>query len=766
MSNLRATNRLTVILPFSVALMGAALAMGILLYWQFSIIPSITTSERAKAEVIMIYATHMVEASLNENDPKATERAVKRLMLMTDPVTGKKLYLGIDVLTVDGKTHSERNDPEASSLFRVSAPFYSESTQDLRGEITIVYNDYLYKLLVGDARKNLVYALLLIAAGAFGFYLMVRALLRPLASLSQGLSSVNLAGLASLPPVTGYVTGEIGQLATAMQDLLKRLDVVRKSEREKDERLQAIMDYTSAVIYVKDIDGRYLTVNRQFEKLFGVTAETVAGKTDNDLFPKEASDAFRANDLQVITTGEPLELEESVPQADGVHTYIAVKFPLKRANGEIYAVCGISTDISERKAAEEILRDSHTKLEAMVAERTAELANANRRLEDELEERRVIAEGLRESRVQIEESKAQAEAATLLKNKFISLVSHDLRSPLSSIIWAMEMLLMSGDKTMDEEKKSKILASVRTTSLGLVTLINKLLDISGLHTGQIVPSRSVMKPRMLVGECASALENMAERKQITVVNEIQDSMMIYVDHDLFREVIANLLTNAIKFTPSGGKVTVWSPDGGKRMISVTNNGMGVPPAIIGNLFRHEVKTTTLGTAGERGTGLGLPYCKDVMSVHKGDICVESVEGKGATFTVSLPPIKVVALIVDDQEAQRGVIRDILIDAEGIALIEATNGHHALEVISVTPPGILITDLNMPDMDGFTLIERMRENGRFAATPVIVVSAFVQVGEVSRELALQRANELGVARVLAKPVVGEDLLAAIWELVKG
>jgi len=127
--------------------------------------------------------------------------------------------------------------------------------------------------------------------------------------------------------------------------------------RESEERLRGIMDNASAVIFLKDTAGRYLLVNALYEKLFHISNEAIQGKTDHDIFPQEMADAFIEGDRKVIQSGLPLEVEERVPQDDGIHTYISVKFPLRSASGEIYAVCGIATDITGRKAAERQLHD-------------------------------------------------------------------------------------------------------------------------------------------------------------------------------------------------------------------------------------------------------------------------------------------------------------------------------------------------------------------------------------------------------------------------
>ena len=131
----------------------------------------------------------------------------------------------------------------------------------------------------------------------------------------------------------------------------KRTDLERRL-RESEERLQAIIDYTTAVIYLKDVEGRYILINRRFEELFDVTNESARGKTDQAIFPKPVADTFRRNDLEVLKARAEREFDEVAPHEDGLHDYLSVKFPLFRPDGEIYGVCGISTDITRRKRVE------------------------------------------------------------------------------------------------------------------------------------------------------------------------------------------------------------------------------------------------------------------------------------------------------------------------------------------------------------------------------------------------------------------------------
>jgi PAS domain S-box-containing protein len=191
-------------------------------------------------------------------------------------------------------------------------------------------------------------------------------------------------------------TGELKAVNKALQAEITEHKLAEEALRESEGRLKSILDNSSTVVFLNDLEGRYITVNRRYEELFHVTRQDAVCKSDHDIFPREHADRFRKHDLLALEKGGPIEIEEVVPLDDGLHVYISVKFPLFNAEGKPYAVYGIATDITERKRAEEALAKAHDESELQVQERTADLKKANVELEIEITERRRAEEQVKE----------------------------------------------------------------------------------------------------------------------------------------------------------------------------------------------------------------------------------------------------------------------------------------------------------------------------------------------------------------------------------
>jgi len=196
--------------------------------------------------------------------------------------------------------------------------------------------------------------------------------------------------------------------------------------------------------------------------------------------------------------------------------------------------------------------------------------------------------------------------------------------------------LLRGQWSQRGEKGPEIIDKVIGASDMMVTMVDQLLDISRLKTGKIVPRKERFSARNFLDDCTESVSYLAEKKGIIITNDVSREMFVEADRALLAEVVNNLLSNAVKFCSAGQRIVLLSPEDKPGALAVRDNGMGMDDYTRNNIFKHEVKTTTVGTAGEKGTGLGLPYCHDIMKAHGGSLTVESEKGKGTTFYITLP----------------------------------------------------------------------------------------------------------------------------------
>jgi PAS domain S-box-containing protein len=364
------------------------------------------------------------------------------------------------------------------------------------------------------------------------------------------------------------------------------------------DQLMALIDHTSAVIYMRDADGRYLLVNREYERLFKLQREDIVGLTDHDLFPEPIADAFRANDLQAFARGVPVQVEEQAPSDDGLRTYVTVKFPLTDTRGEAYAVCGISTDITERKLAEEEVRRLNDELEIRVRQRTAEL-----------------------------------EASTKELDAFAYSVSHDLRAPLRSLEGFSQVLLEDYAAALDEEAQ-RYLGRIQANVTRMAQMIDDLLNLSRATRFHLRREHTDLSA--LAHEVLAELAAQEPGRRVDV--EVPDGLIARADPHLVRLVLQNLIGNAWKFTTYRDDASIRlgvRREDGIDVFSVEDNGAGFDMTYAHKMFDPFQRLHTV--AEFEGTGIGLAIVARIVSRHGGRIRADGTPGGGATFRFTLIP---------------------------------------------------------------------------------------------------------------------------------
>ncbi len=341
------------------------------------------------------------------------------------------------------------------------------------------------------------------------------------------------------------------------------------------------------------------------------------------------------------------------------------------------------------------------------------------------------------------------------KDKFISIVSHDLRAPFTSLLGFSEILLNEPD--LSKEEKDEYLQYIHKASETQLELVNHLLDWSRLQLGKIVIEPSRINVKMAVSNAISGLTGLAVRKDVEIVTDIADELYFLADTKLIERVVSNLVNNAIKFTPSGKQIFVSANKFGQDKIEVIikDEGIGIDEKDQQKLFKLEEKFTTNGTNGEKGSGLGLMLVKEIIEKHKGKIWFYSEKGKGTEFHFTLPEAKHILLLVDDDVKTRTLYKNILAkkypDSE---IIEAENGFDALNLINEKIPSLIITDNDMPLMNGAQMIEVLQSNPQLKNIPVIVISG--DYDDQTRK----KYNKLGINSMLSKPIEKEILIEEI------
>ncbi len=384
---------------------------------------------------------------------------------------------------------------------------------------------------------------------------------------------------------------------TKLADEIIERQQAEKLLRESQEFLQAVINNSNAAIYVKDAQLRYILINRKSESILNIDSETIKGKTDYDLLPKEIVDILYVNDQKVLA-GTPLELEEVVAQTDGLHTYLSIKVPLFDGNGKIYAMCGISTDITDRKRVEEQIRQFNEILETQVAQRTAQLEVANKELDS-----------------------------------FSYSVSHDLRAPLRHVggfVNALEQHLQRTGAIADP-KITHYINIIRSSSEKMANLIDGLLTLS--RVGRRELEKRPVNLMTLVEDAIDLVQSQPAVTRRSIEFIVNPLPILPGDATLLQQVFTNLIHNAVKFTRdrSPARITVGIVD--QRTIFVKDNGVGFDMEYGDQLFGafqrlHSDKKF-------EGTGIGLAIVQRIIHKHGGEVWAESELNVGTTFYFTL-----------------------------------------------------------------------------------------------------------------------------------
>jgi PAS domain S-box-containing protein len=455
---------------------------------------------------------------------------------------------------------------------------------------------------------------------------MARPGFSPLEAVLTLQASTILWGVPAL--VLAAVTAERKATAAALAESERRARAAGDRAAAEHARLQALFDNTSALISTKGLDGRYTQMNAALVRAIGRPAADLMGRTDDELWPGSNADAIRARDREVLAAGRPIEYEAAYDATGELRVYHATKFPVRGPDGAVTAVCVVSTDITTRKRAEDQLRAAKEQAEASRAQ--AEAAR------EQAEASRAQAEA---SRAQAETAREQAETANRAKSEFLANISHEIRTPLTSIFGYADLL--SAPAIAATERLDHV-QTIRRNGEHLLAILNDVLDMSKIEAGRMTVERVDCPVPPLVADVLSLMRQRALAKQLSLDVGCRTPVPAVVQSDptRLRQVLLNVIGNAVKFTEAGRvAVDLWF-DASHRLpelvVEVTDTGIGMSADQVASLG----KPFTQGDPGHArrfgGSGLGMSISYRLAELMGGSITCQSTPGSGTTFTVRVP----------------------------------------------------------------------------------------------------------------------------------
>jgi PAS domain S-box-containing protein len=511
-------------------------------------------------------------------------------------------------------------------------------------------------------------------------------------------------------------------------------DVSARRRQEEDLlRLAAIVESTDDAVISKTLGGIITSWNEGAQRIFGYTAAEAIGRPITFLFPPERL-GEEAEFIRRLAAGERIEhFETERIRKDGARLHVSVtQSPLENEAGEIFGISKIARDITEQVAL-------------MRREQAA---------------------------------RREAEEANRIKDEFLATLSHELRTPLNAIFGWVRMLRMGA---LDAEGANRALEVIERNCKAQTDLISDLLDVSRIVTGRLTVEPRPLDFRTPVQAAIDAVRPAALAKGIDLsLHCAPEALVVSGDSDRLQQVFWNLLNNAVKFTGRGGRVSVTierAPSGVQGV--VTDSGIGITPEVLPHIFeRFRQGDSSLGRPYS-GLGIGLALVRHLVELHGGSVEARSAgQGTGASFIVRLPLMAIAPrpgaadvfsdvsrpfprledlriLVVEDENEARDLVTEVL-ERCGAAVTTADSAPSALLLLREDRPHVLISDIGMPELDGYEFIRRVRrmESSSGDSTPAIALTAYA--GTEDRK----RALEAGFHLHMAKPVDPLELVLAV------
>ncbi|WP_245628694.1 PAS domain-containing hybrid sensor histidine kinase/response regulator [Salidesulfovibrio brasiliensis] len=543
-------------------------------------------------------------------------------------------------------------------------------------------------------------------------------------------------------------------MAVCSQDLTPLRQTDEDLRREQQRQIFFMESLPGLVFHIyRDNTIRY--ANRYFRKLFG----SPKGQPCNELLKCNGSDCSICPPKDAMDNDKALEKDWTAPNGRTFHVQYS---PMTDSSGE-RMVMALGIDITARKEAEDALLKARDELEDRVRQRTKELQRANSQL--------------RAKSINLVKAKKRADAAAQAKSKFLANMSHEVRTPLNAIIGMTELAIGSGN----DEDRREYLDNVLEASTSLLSVLNDILDFSKIEAQKLSLESLDFDPRKVVGSALDMYRPTAEEKGLELFCEVDEDVPATLrgDPSRLRQILLNLLGNAIKFTAKGSvgiRAENADPEDHRHILrfSVTDTGIGIPEDKQQAIFESFLQADDSVTRKHGGTGLGLAISRLLVDLMDGQMTISSREGEGSTFAFTaafdkasgeevchdeepLPELpKLNILLADDNRLNRQLAATVLKE-RGHDITSAENGQEVLDLLRAAKFDLVLMDVQMPVMDGVSATRAIRTPGSGVLDPnipVVAITAHALKGDRERFL------ETGMNAYVSKPIRVNDLVRAI------
>ena len=548
-------------------------------------------------------------------------------------------------------------------------------------------------------------------------------------------------------------------------------------QKHSEEALRSSIELNKTIIAnspvgmaIYEKTGRCIAANQSIANMIGATLEEVLKQNYHEIQSWKKSGLYGVAQ-EVLAKNTTERQEFTVNTSFGKEVSIEVYVSRFENKGKPHLLLMLN-DITERRQIMDELTQHKLNLETLVSDRTQELQDALQQIKQENDERKRIE-------LSLIQAKNDAELANSLKSEFLGRMSHELRTPMNAILGFSQLLETEGL----DETQADFVKEISSAGRHLLELINEVLDLSKIESGKFEVNIEYMPLGEIVLESLSMVHPMAAEKNIIIENLIDPASEILLQADRLRckEVLVNLLSNAVKYNHPRGRVTVNSQMTGEGVIriNVTDNGPGISPEQQQLVFEPFNRLGSEYTEIE-GTGIGLTIAHQLMQKMDGKIGVHSTPGEGSTFwlefavaegtgnfepsmnqlTEPAAPLSSnqTVLYVEDNQANQRLVQQIFSRLENVELYSCANAEIGIELAKAKQPDLILLDINLPGMDGYEALSRLRNIPVTRDIPVFAISAAAMPRDIQRGIAA------GFKCYITKPLQVADLLESIRDVL--